>query len=84
MTYRKALRLCKAFANNSLTNIKLSKTQLSVIIYSWGFLGRLIWPLLKVGLLWMENLLISLAESILIPLRLTAAAVADAGIQKKS
>ena len=32
----------------------------------------------------MENLLISLAESILIPLRLTAAAVADAGIHKKS
>ena len=44
------LRLGKAFANNSLANTKLSKTQLFKIMQSGGFLGRLLGPLLKTGL----------------------------------
>ena len=32
--------LLKAFANNSSTNIKLSKTQFSMMIQSGGFLSR--------------------------------------------
>ena len=44
------LRLRKAFANNSLANIKLSKTQLYKIGQSEGFLRRLLGPLLKAGL----------------------------------
>ena len=43
-------KLCKAFANDSSANIKLSKTQLHKIGQSGGFLGRLLGPLLKTGL----------------------------------
>ena len=39
-----------AFANNLPTDIKLSKTQLSKMIQSRGFLSRLIGPLLKTRL----------------------------------
>ena len=40
LTGRQISSLRKAFANNSSTDIKLSKTQLSKIIQSGGFLGR--------------------------------------------
>ena len=51
LTNRQVENLCRAFANNSSTDIKLSKTQLSKMIQSGGFLGRLLGPLLKTGLL---------------------------------
>ena len=41
LTNRQVANLCKAFANNLSTYIKLSKTQLSIMIHSRGFLGRL-------------------------------------------
>ena len=44
--------LRKAFANKSSTDTKLSKTQLSMMIQSGGFLGRPFGPLLKLGLPW--------------------------------
>ena len=76
--------LRKAFANNSSTDIKLSKTQLSNMIQSGRFLGRLLGPLLKAGLPLISNVVKPLAKSVLVPLGLTAAAsVADAGIHKK-
>ena len=54
------------------------------MIQSGGFLGRLLGPLLKTGLLLMKNVIKPLAKSVLIPLGLTAAAsAADAGIHKK-
>ena len=71
--------LRKVFANNSSTHIKLSKTQLSKMIQSGEFLGRLFGPLLKTGLPLMKNVIKPLAKSVLIPLGLTASA-ADAGI----
>ena len=40
----------KSFANCLSTDTKLSKTQLSKIIQSGGFLGKLLGPLLKTGL----------------------------------
>ena len=40
----------KAFSNYLSTDIKLSKTHLSRMIQSGGFLGRLLRPLLKTGL----------------------------------
>ena len=84
ITNRQVLNLCKAFANNSSADIKLSKTQISKIIQSGGFLGRLLGPLLKTGLPLIKNVIKPLAKSVLIPLRLTAAAsAADAGIHKK-
>ena len=50
LTNRQVANLRKAFTNNSSANIKLSKTQLSKMIPSGGFLGRLLGPLLKTGL----------------------------------
>ena len=50
LTNRQVANLHKAFANNSSADIKLSKTQLSKMIQSGGFFGRLFGPLLKTGL----------------------------------
>ena len=49
LTNRQVANLHKAFANNSSTDIKLSKTQLDKMIQSSGFLGKLLGPLLKTG-----------------------------------
>ena len=66
------------------TDLKFSRAQIYKIIQSWGFLGRLLCPLLKTGLPLIKNVIKPLTKSILIPLGLTAAAsVADAGINKK-
>ena len=71
LTNRQVANLRKAFANYLSTDIKLSKTQLSKMIQSGGFLGRLLGPLLKTGLPLMKNVIKPLAKSALIPLRLT-------------
>ena len=85
LTDRQVANIPKAFANHSSTDIKLSKTQLSKMIQSGGFLGRLLGPLLKIGLLLIKNEIKPLAQSVLIPLGLTAvASAADAGIHKKN
>ena len=47
LTNRQVANLRKAFGNHLSTDIKLSKTQLSNMIQSGGFLGRLLGPLLK-------------------------------------
>ena len=84
LTNRQVANLRKAFADKSSTDIKLSKTQISKMIQSGGFLGRLLGPLLKTGLPLIKNVIKPLAKSVLIPLGLTAAAsAADAGIRKK-
>ena len=84
LTNRQVANLRKAFANYLSTDIKLSKTQLSKMIQSGGFLGRLLGPLLKTGLPLIKNVTKPLAKSVLILLGLTAAASAvDAGIHKK-
>ena len=84
LTNRQVATIRKAFAKNTSTDIKLSKTQLSKMIQSGGFLGRLLGPLLKTGLPLIKNVIKPLAKSVLIPLGLTAAAsAADAGIHKK-
>ena len=75
LTTRQKTKLTNAFNNN-----KLSKTQISKIIQSEGFLGSLLsklaGPLMKV--------VVPLAKNLLAPLGITAAAPAiDAGIQKK-
>ena len=57
LTNRQVANLRKDFANNSSTDIKLSKTQLSKMIQSGGFLGRLLDLLLKIGLPFMKNLI---------------------------
>ena len=84
LTNRQVANIRKAFAKNTSTDIKLSKTQLSEMIQSGGFLGRLLGPLLKTGLPLIKSVIKPLAKSVLIPLGLTAAAsAADARIHKK-
>ena len=84
LTNRQVANLRKAFAKNTSTDIKLSKTQLSKMIQSGGCLGRLLGPLLRTGLPLMKSVIKPLAKSVLVPLGLTAAAsAADAGIHKK-
>ena len=51
LTNRQVLNLLKAFADKSSTDITLSKTQISKMIQSGGFFGRLLGPLLTKGLL---------------------------------
>ena len=70
--------------NSMSTAIKLNKAQISKIIQSGGFLGRLLGRLLKTGLPLIKNVIKPLAENVLIPLGLTdAPSAADAEIQEK-
>ena len=80
LTMRQKTKLKNALNNNMLADIKLSKAQIFKIIQSGGFLGALLsklaGPLMKVA--------VSLANNILAPLVITAAALPlDGGIQKK-
>ena len=82
---RQVLSICKSFADNSSADIKCSKPQLSKMIQSGGFPGKLLGPLLKTGLPLIKNVITPLAKSVSILLGLTAAAsTADAGMQKKN
>ena len=84
LTNRQVANLRKAFANYLSTDIKLSKTQISKMIQSGEFLGRLLGPLVKTGLPLMKNVIKPLTKNVLISLELTAAvSAADAGIHKK-
>ena len=81
LTTSQKRKIRNAFNNNMLTDVKLSKAQISKIIQSGGFLGfllsKLTGPLMKVA--------IPLVKNILAPLGITAAASAiDAGILKKA
>ena len=84
LTNRQVANIRKAFANNLSTDIKFSKAQLSKMMQSGGFPGKLLGPLLKTGLPLIKSVIKPLAKSVLVPLELTAAAsAADAGIHKK-
>ena len=77
LTNRQVANLCKAFANHTSTDIKLSKTQLTKI-QKGGFL-RFLAPLSKSGLPLLKSVIKPLGK-----LDLTAAASAtDAAINKK-
>ena len=85
LTNRQIANLRKPFADKSSNDIKLSKTQISKMIQSGGFLVRLLGPLLKTGLPLIKNVMKPLPKSVLITLGLTAAvSAADAEIHKKS
>ena len=84
LTNGQVSNLRKAFSNHLSADIKLSKTQLSKMMQSGGFLGRLLGQLSKTGLPLIKNVIRPIAKSVLIPLRLTgAASAADAGIHIK-
>ena len=83
-TNRQVANLRKAFTNHISADIKLSKTQLSKMIQSGGFLGRFLGPLLRTGLPLMKSVFKSLAKRVLVPLGLAAAAsAAGAEIHKR-
>ena len=79
LTNRQVANICKAFANHSSIDIKLTKTQLSKMIQSRGFLGNLLGklagPLMKVAM--------PLAKNVLAPLGLSAAMSGINGSIKK-
>ena len=79
LTARQTTKLRNSIENNMSTDIKLSKAQISKIIQSGKFLGKILGLLLKTGL--------PLLKSVIKPLGLlglTAASSAiDAGVQKK-
>ena len=77
LTTRQTTRLRHAIENNMSTDIKLSKAQISKIIQSGGFLGKLLGPLLKTGL--------PLLKSVIKPLGLLGLTAASSAIdvQKK-
>ena len=80
LTNRQVANIRKAFAKNTSIDIKLSKTQLSKMIQSGGFLGNLLGklagPLMKVA--------VPLAKNVLAPLGISAAMSAiDGSITKK-
>ena len=68
LTNRQVANLRKAFANYLSTDIKLSKTQLSKMMQSGGFFGRLLGPIPKTGLPLIKKVIKPLAKSVLIPL----------------
>ena len=80
LTTRQKRKIRNAFNNNTLTDIKLSKAQITKIIKSGRFLGSLLsklaGPLMKVA--------IPLAKNVLAPLGIAAtASTIDVGIPKK-
>ena len=83
LTDRQVSSICKAFSNNSSVDVKFSKTQLSKMIQSQRFLGRLLGPLLKTGIPLIKNVITPLAKRVLIPLGLTAAASAAEAVTHK-
>ena len=79
LTTRQKTKLRDAFNNNMSTDVKYSKTQISKIIQSGGFLGSLLSKL--VGLL--MKVAIPVAKNVLASLGITAAASAIAARIKK-
>ena len=60
LTTRQTTRLRNVVENNMATDIKLSKVQISKIIESGGFLGKLLGLLLKTGLPLLKTVIIPL------------------------
>ena len=82
LTNTQVSKLRKAFANKSLANIKSSKTQQHKVVKSGGFLGRLLGPLIKIGLPLTENALKPLAKSVTIRMPMAMASATGRAIHK--
>ena len=62
METRQKTKLRNTFNNNMSIDLKFSRAQISKIIQSGGFLGRLRGPLLKTGSLLIKNIIKPLAK----------------------
>ena len=83
LTNTQVVNLRKAFVGKSSTDIKLSKAQLSKMIQSQEFLGRLLGQIIKTLLPLIENLIKTLTKLILLGLT-AAVSAADERIHKKA
>ena len=84
LTNIQVLVIYTAFANNTPSDIKFFKNQLSKMVQLGEFLGRWLGPLLKTGIPLTKSVIEPLAKSVLIPLKLTAvASAADSVTIKK-
>ena len=63
LTTRQKTKLRNTSNNNMSTDLKLSKAQISKIIQSGEFVGRLLGPLIKTGLPLIKYVIKSFAES---------------------
>ena len=79
LTTRQTTKLRNSIENNISTDVKLSKTQISKIIHSGGFLGKLLGRLLKTRLPLLKSVIKPLG---LLGLTATSSAI-DSGVQKK-
>ena len=79
LTTRQTTKLRNSIENNISTDVKLSKTQISKIIHSGRFLGKLLGPLLKTRLPLLKSVIKPLG---LLGLTATSSAI-DSGVQKK-
>ena len=77
---RQTNKLRNAIENNMATDIKLRKAQISKMIQSGGFLGKLLGPLLNTGLPLLKSVIKPLG---LLGLTATSSAI-DAGVQKNT
>ena len=64
LSNRLVANLRKSFSNHSSADIKLSKTELSKMIQSGGFLSRLLGPILKSGSPVIKNVIKPLAKNV--------------------
>ena len=79
LTTRQTNKLRNAIENKMSSDIKLPKAQISKIIQSGGFLGKLLGPLLKTGL---PSLKLVIKQLGLLGSAAASSAI-DAGVQKK-
>ena len=79
LTTRQITKLRNAIANNMSTDIKLRKAQISKIIQSGGFLGKILGPLLKTGSPILKSVIKPLG---LLGLTVVSSAI-NAGVHKK-
>ena len=75
LTTRQTTKLRNTFRNNMSTDIKLSKAQISKIIQSGGFLGKILGPLLKTRF--------PLLKSVIKPLGLLGLTAASSAIERE-
>ena len=75
LTQRQITKIRNNIESNLQTDIKLSKAQISKIIQSGGFLGKLLGPVLKTGL--------PLLKSVIKPLGLLGVTVASSAIDAR-
>ena len=78
LTTRQTTKLRNTIKNNMSTDIKLSKAQISKIIQSGGFLGKLLGPLLKT-----RSVIKSVIKSLGLLGLAAASSAIDVGVQKK-